>query len=51
MDEALRADLPTVIDAIIDTDEIAPTLVRRADALAHFSAPQRMAKTPPTEPR
>lgn len=36
LDKALRADGPTVIDAIIDPDEMAPTLVRRVQTLNRF---------------
>jgi acetolactate synthase-1/2/3 large subunit len=36
LDLALQADGPTVIDAIIDADEVAPTLVRRVQTLNRF---------------
>jgi acetolactate synthase-1/2/3 large subunit len=39
--EALHADGPTVIDAIVDPEEVPPSLIRRAQSLAKFSAPPR----------
>ncbi len=36
LEAALTAELPTVIDAIIDPDEMAPTLVRRVQTLNRF---------------
>lgn len=36
LEVALRSSLPTVIDAIIDPDEMAPTLVRRVQTLNRF---------------
>src|SRR5262249_18511505 len=41
LDEALRADGPTVIDAVIDADEPAPTLIRRVKSLANYFAGRR----------
>jgi acetolactate synthase-1/2/3 large subunit len=34
--EALRADGPVVIDAVVDPTEVPPTLERRVEALAQF---------------
>jgi acetolactate synthase-1/2/3 large subunit len=39
--EALAHDGPTVIDAVIDRDEVAPTLARRVQTLASFMSEQR----------
>jgi acetolactate synthase-1/2/3 large subunit len=47
---ALTADGPTVIDAVIDAEEMAPTLVRRAETLAEFFAMRRRTD-PPTSIR
>jgi acetolactate synthase-1/2/3 large subunit len=44
--EALRSDRPTVIDAIIDPNEIPPTLIRRAQTLAEFFALRRVTDPP-----
>jgi acetolactate synthase-1/2/3 large subunit len=43
---ALSASGPTVIDAIVDPLEIAPTLVRRAETLAEFFAMRRRTDPP-----
>jgi acetolactate synthase-1/2/3 large subunit len=47
LDEALAANGPTVIDALIDPNEMAPTLMKRAQTLAQFFALRR--KTDPPE--
>ena len=44
--EALVADGPTVIDAIVDPNEIPPTLIRRAQTLAEFFALRRATDPP-----
>jgi acetolactate synthase I/II/III large subunit len=44
--EALRAEVPTVIDAAVDPDEIPPTLIRRAQTLAEFFALRRATDPP-----
>jgi acetolactate synthase-1/2/3 large subunit len=41
LEDALKADVPTVIDALVDPAELVPTLVRRAQTLAGFMAPRR----------
>lgn len=43
---ALSGKGPTVIDAIIDPSELAPTLVRRAQTLANFFATRRRTDAP-----
>lgn len=48
LEAALRADGPTVIDALIDPNEMAPTLVSRAQTLAQFFALRRRSDPPPT---
>ncbi len=37
----LQTDTPTVIDAVIDPDELAPTLARRVETLANFMSLKR----------
>lgn len=44
--EALQAPGPTVIDAVVDTAELPPTLMRRAQTLAEFSAMRRRTDPP-----
>jgi len=39
---------PTVIDAVVDAEELPPTLVRRAQTLAEFSAMRRRTDPPPS---
>ncbi len=48
LSQALVADGPTVIDAIVDPTEMAPTLVRRAKTLAEFFALRRTTDSPPS---
>ena len=48
LEQALRADGPTVIDALIDPNEMAPTLVSRAQTLAQFFALRRRTDPPRT---
>ncbi len=55
LERALAADGPTVIDIKIDAQEIAPTLIRRAQTLADFMALSRLTDPPtslkpPTSP-
>jgi acetolactate synthase-1/2/3 large subunit len=47
---AMLATGPTVIDAVVDPDELPPTLVRRAQTLAEFSAMRRRTDPPTTVP-
>jgi len=47
LQKALASDGPTVIDAVIDPHELAPTLVRRAETLARFFAMRRRTDPPP----
>jgi acetolactate synthase-1/2/3 large subunit len=44
--EALALDEPTVINAVIDPKEVAPTLVKRVETLARFFAQNRRASDP-----
>jgi thiamine pyrophosphate-dependent acetolactate synthase large subunit-like protein len=44
--EALQAPGPTVLDAVVDTSELPPTLMRRAQTLAEFSAMRRRTDPP-----
>jgi acetolactate synthase-1/2/3 large subunit len=46
LDRAFLSDRPTVIDAVIDPNELAPTLVRRAETLARFFALRRRTDPP-----
>jgi acetolactate synthase-1/2/3 large subunit len=41
LDESLRADRPTVIDAVVDAEEPVPTLIRRVKSLATYFAGRR----------
>ncbi len=41
LEEALRADGPTVIDAVVDAEEPVPTLIRRVKSLATYFAGRR----------
>jgi acetolactate synthase-1/2/3 large subunit len=44
--EALRADGPTVIDTVVDPEEVPTSLIRRAQSLAEFSAPRTRGPEP-----